>query len=156
MKIKLIAIGKQAHSWVEAAFHQYQKRLPPPFALQLIEISPIKVAKHYEPAQIKQLEGEKILKSIATNDFVVGLDERGTLYSTEQLAQQWEYWQSLSRPLCFIIGGACGLSVPCKQRADSLWSLSPLTFPHLMVRVMLVEQLYRTWSILHNHPYHRN
>jgi len=100
-------------------------------------------------------EADSLLDAIPDKAHVIALDNRGKSWSTEQVATQLASWQELGKSLVFLIGGADGLHPRCRDRADQMWSLSQLTFPHPLVRVVLVEQLYRAQSLLDNHPYHR-
>jgi len=102
-----------------------------------------------------QAEGEQLLARIRSSEQVVLLDEQGTQYSSQALATRLSDWQADGRDLCFLIGGPDGVSAACRQRADATWSLSDLTLPHGLARVLLVEQLYRAWSLQNGHPYHR-
>ena len=100
-------------------------------------------------------EGERILAAIPDNHHVVALDVKGKAWSTEQLAQQLAHWQADGRDVSLLVGGPDGLTDDCLQRANQRWSLSALTFPHPLVRIVMAEQLYRAWAVLQNHPYHR-
>lgn len=102
-----------------------------------------------------QAEGEQLLARIRSSEQVVLLDEKGTQYSSQVLATRLSDWQADGRDLCFVIGGPDGVAAACRQRADVTWSLSALTLPHGLARVLLVEQLYRAWSLQNGHPYHR-
>lgn len=155
MPIKLVAVGRNMPNWVTEAYSDYAKRLPPEFALHLVEIKPEIRAKNDNIAKIVTVEGEKLLAAVPPQHTVIALDERGTSWSTQQLATQLQQWQENKHKLCFMIGGPDGLSQACRDRANGLWSLSALTLPHPLVRVLIAEQLYRAWSILAHHPYHR-
>lgn len=155
MKIHLITIGQHLPEWINIGYTEYAKRLPPECSLELIELPAIKRAKNYPVAQIKEEEGERLLAAVPKNCYLLALDERGTLWDTMTLSQQLSGWQQQGQHMALLVGGADGLSDSCKQAAKKLWSLSPLTLPHGMVRIIVAEQLYRAWSILQNHPYHR-
>lgn len=142
-------------AWVDTAWQDYAKRLSRDMPLQLIEIAAKKRGKGQDLARIQRQEGEQCLAAIAPHDHVIALDENGKHWNTRQFADQLSQWQQLGKPLCFLIGGAEGLAPACRERANGFWSLSALTLPHPLVRPMLAEQLYRAWSLLNNHPYHR-
>jgi len=156
MKLNLLAVGTKMPSWVTDGYQEYAKRLPRECSLHLHEIAPAKRGKTASATQWMQEEGERILAAIPANHHVVALDVQGKPWSTEQLAQQLENWQSDGRDVSLIVGGPDGLSQACLQRADQRWSLSALTLPHPLVRIVMSEQLYRAWTVLQNHPYHRS
>jgi len=142
-------------SWVEAGVKDYLKRLPPHLAFNLVELPLPKRGKNADIKRLMQQESEAILQQIKTTDWVVALEVTGKTYSTEQLAQQLKHWQLERRDVKLLIGGPDGLHPDCLQRANQTWSLSPLTLPHPLVRVIVTEQIYRANSILSGHPYHR-
>ncbi len=155
MKMVLIAVGDRMPAWVAEGFERYRSRLPPECALSLKEISPGKRGKKPEIGRILKEEGKKMLAAIAPGSYVVALDIGGRLLSTPELAQRFSGWLGDGRDLSLLIGGPEGLDEAVLARADWRWSLSPLTFPHPLARVLVAEQLYRAWSILNHHPYHR-
>lgn len=155
MRLNLIAVGKRMSSWVDAGFREYAKRMPAELSLNLIEISAVKHAKNLNAQKILEREGKQVLAAIPANNYVVALDVRGKTFSTEQLAEQLQAWRENARDVSLLVGGPEGLSDECLNRADFKWSLSKLTFPHPLVRVIIAEQLYRAFTILSNHPYHR-
>lgn len=142
-------------AWIEAGYAEYANRLPRDCALTLTEISALKRTKQSVTAQVLRQEGERLLAAVPVGARRVVLDERGAPWDTRQLAGQLADWRQQGRNVALIIGGPEGLDRAVKTQADDLWSLSPLTLPHPLVRVIVAEQLYRAWSILHNHPYHR-
>jgi 23S rRNA (pseudouridine1915-N3)-methyltransferase len=142
-------------AWVDAGYGEYAKRLPPECGLQLLEIEPGHRGKGGSPEVARRVECERILAAIPKGARVIALDVRGRTRTTEQLAEELAGWMSGSRDVALLVGGPDGLAEPCLARSDARWSLSPLTFPHPLVRVILAEQLYRAWSILRGHPYHR-
>ena len=152
MKIRLLAVGTRMPAWVEAGFENFRKRLPLENSLQLIEVA---AGGQRDDIRNRKAEGERLLARVTDRDFVVVLDEKGRSMDTVKLSQEFEKWRESGRDLVLLIGGASGLSQTCKKRADFSWSLSPLTFPHALVRVLVAEQLYRAWSVLMRHPYHR-
>ncbi len=155
MNIYLLAVGNKMPDWVSKGYNEYAKRLNNDCCLKLIEIAPVKRGKNADLCKIKTAEGEKILAAIPKNCFVVALEVEGKPWTTEVLAQQMETWMHSGQDIALLVGGPEGLSHTCVQRANIKWSLSPLTLPHPLVRVLLSEQLYRAYSILKNHPYHR-
>lgn len=155
MQLTIVAIGKSMPRWVEAGFQEYSKRLPPEFHLQLIEIEAGKRGKNADITRILKDEGEKIIAAIPKSNPVIALEREGKEWDTPTLAKNLQQWQLESRSVSFLIGGPEGLSEDCLNKADQKWSLSRLTFPHPLVRIILAEQLYRAWSLLKGHPYHR-
>lgn len=156
MRIQIIAVGKKMPSWVTAGYEEYSKRLPNEFKITLTEISPAKRSStRPDIARIVEEEGIQILKYLPSHTKIIALDVIGERWSTEQLANQLSRWEADTPQLSFIIGGADGLSHTCLNQAHHRWSLSPLTFPHPLVRIILIEQLYRAVSFMRNHPYHR-
>jgi len=140
---------------VETAFTEYQRRFPKDLPLELIEIPAGKRGKNADIPRILQKEGELTLAALAKGARVVTLDIPGKPWTTPQLAQQLESWKQDGRDVALLIGGPEGLAPECKAAAEQSWSLSPLTLPHPLVRVVVAESLYRAWSITANHPYHR-
>jgi len=155
MKIKLIAVGTKMPSWVETAFNTYAQRLPRDCSLELIEIPAAKRTRNQLANKWMEKEGELILKVIDSSDWVVALDVKGKSWTTNQLAGEITKWQSMGNNIALLVGGPDGLSEQCLNRANQRWSLSDLTLPHPMVRVVLSEAIYRAWSVTVNHPYHR-
>lgn len=171
MQIHLLSVGRRMPGWVDAGFSEYAKRLPPSCALRLIEVEPAARGKglarartkagmraQVPPAERARLladEGERLLKAIPSHAFTVALDVRGRLWSTEKLAVELEGWLASGRDVALLVGGPDGLSDACLARAQQRWSLSALTFPHPLVRVILAEQIYRAWTLTQGHPYHR-
>ena len=142
-------------SWVVEGYKEYAGRMPPECALNLIEIPAEKRAKGADLKRISEKEGKRVLGAIPKNCQVIALEIQGKMFSTEKLATQLENWMQDGRDVALLIGGPEGLSQECLKKAEQHWSLSPMTMPHPMVRVVLAEQIYRAWSILKNHPYHR-
>lgn len=154
MHLKVAAVGQRAPAWVEQAWSDYSRRLPATLGLELRELP---VARRGRNADIERLIKQECdaLLAVAAGARVVALDVAGSAWSTEQLARRLAQWTQDGRDVCFLIGGPDGLAPGCLQKAEYRWSLGPLTLPHALVRVVLAEQLYRAWSILQNHPYHR-
>jgi 23S rRNA (pseudouridine1915-N3)-methyltransferase len=140
-------------AWVDEGFVEYSGRMPREARIDLMALKP--APRGGPVGRIIDTEGERILATLPAGCVKVVLDERGTLIRTAELARRIARWQETGRNVAFIVGGADGLSDSVKQSADFTWSLSPLTLPHGLARVVLAEQLYRAVSILHNHPYHR-
>ncbi|RDI42826.1 23S rRNA (pseudouridine(1915)-N(3))-methyltransferase RlmH [Aquicella lusitana] len=155
MRIRLITVTHKSPSWVREGYNEYAKRLPPSCALELVEISAEKRTANADLQRITEREGEKILAAVKPGHHVIALDVKGKLWTTEELAGQMDDWRQQGRNIDLLVGGPDGLAPACIQKAAEKWSLSTLTFPHILVRVIVAEQLYRAWSILHQHPYHR-
>ncbi|HLF98795.1 MAG TPA: 23S rRNA (pseudouridine(1915)-N(3))-methyltransferase RlmH [Methylococcaceae bacterium] len=155
MRLELIAVGERMPAWVREGYDEYAKRLPRECALHLREIEPGARGKSQDPARAVALEGERMLAALPKGARVVALDVKGVEHATEELAGRLETWLADGRDVALLVGGPDGLAPECLARAEERWSLSRLTLPHPLVRVVLAEQLYRAWSILRNHPYHR-
>lgn len=155
MNIYLISVGNRMPRWVVEGYEEYAKRLPGECALQLIEIAPGHRGKHADTARTLRDEGERMLKAVPKGCRVLALDVLGRAWSTEQLSGQLARWMADGPDLALLVGGPEGLAPACLEAAELRWSLSPLTMPHPLVRVVVAEQLYRAWSLLRNHPYHR-
>ena len=153
--LKIITVGHKMPKWIEMGFTDYQKRLVKPFQLELIEIPSKSFCDDWPAAKIKAFEAELILAKVQPQDYCIALDVKGEMLSTEDLAQKIPHWQGHSPNIAFLIGGREGLDAECLARAQFKWSLSRLTFPHQMVKILLAEQLYRAVSIINHHPYHR-
>lgn len=154
MKIQLIAVGTKMPVWVTMGFEEYQRRFPKEMPFELIEIPAGKRGKNADTKRILDLEGRAMLAA-AGKAKIVTLDIPGKTWTTEQLASQLDGWKNDGRDIALLIGGPEGLSPECKAAAEQSWSLSPLTLPHPLVRVVVAESLYRAWSVTINHPYHR-
>jgi 23S rRNA (pseudouridine1915-N3)-methyltransferase len=155
MKCRLIAAGTRLPDWIDAGFREYQKRLRSPLVLELVEI-PVALRRAGEnPKRAISREGEHMLASLGREDYVVSLEIAGPSMTTLQLSEWLAARLRDARPLALLIGGPDGLADECRSRADQSWSLSPLTLPHGLVRVVLAEQIYRAMSLLAGHPYHR-
>jgi len=141
--------------WVQQGYDEYAKRLPRECELVLKEIAPGKRGKNSDVVRIVKEEGERMIAAIPQSAFIVALDIPGKQWTTPELAQGMQRWLDSGQQIALLVGGPEGLADSAKQLARESWSLSRLTFPHPLVRVMVAEQLYRAWSILHNHPYHR-
>ncbi len=142
-------------TWIESGFKEYAKRLPKNINFKLIEINPAIRGKNNSAENYKQKEEENINAVLADKSFIIALDEHGKTISSQKLANQLQTWNDENQHISLIIGGADGLSDAIKKKANQLWSLSGMTLPHGLVRVMIAEQIYRAWTITQNHPYHR-
>ncbi|KFA59482.1 23S rRNA (pseudouridine(1915)-N(3))-methyltransferase RlmH [Gilliamella sp. Choc4-2] len=155
MKIQLIAVGTKMPNWVTIAFNDYQSRFPKDMPLELVEIPAGKRTKNADIVRILDKEGEAMLSACGKSNRIVALDIPGKPYTTYNLAEQLEHWKADGRDVSLLIGGPEGLSPACKAAAQQSWSLSPLTLPHPLVRIIVAESLYRAFSLTTNHPYHR-
>ena len=155
MKILILSVGSRPPEWVRRGFEEYTKRMPPECRVELVEIAPAKRSKTMPPERLREQESERILAALPKGARVVALEVGGKSWSTEALAERLESWQLEGRDIALLVGGPDGLAPACRSRADELWSLSPLTLPHMLVRILLAEQLYRAWSITRGHPYHK-
>ena len=155
MNIFLIAVGTKMPEWVTQGYQEYAQRLPAKCALVLKEIPAEKRLKNSNIDAITNKECEKIRAAIPNNCRIVALDVKGQSWSTEKLANRMQDWMMGGQDVAMIIGGPDGLSKELLQMAQEKWSLSALTFPHPLVRVILAEQIYRAFTVTENHPYHR-
>ena len=146
MRVTILSVGHKMPAWIQEGFHEYQRRMPPEIRVELTELKPDKTRAD---------EGKRILAALPDGATLLALDERGKAISTQGLSVMLSEWMRDASHPVFAIGGADGLADEVKARADKLISLSALTLPHLLVRVVLAEQLYRAWTILARHPYHR-
>lgn len=144
MKLRVLAVGK-APSWIDEGFASYAQRLPRDNALELVVVAP----------RTGQSEGERLLAAVRAREVVVVLDRRGRSLSSEGLATLLADWRLAGRDVALLVGGADGFDERIRENAEDVISLSQLTFPHLLVRVLIAEQIYRAWSILTGRPYHR-
>lgn len=153
MKIRLLSIGTRLPGWVNEGYQSYVRRLPRDNALLLEEIP---LAKHRDDTARRVAdEGARMLKRLSKDEQVIALDERGANWSSADLAVELDRWRHGGRDVALLIGGPDGLSDDCLGRADSRWSLSPHTLPHGLARLLVAEQIYRAWTLLSGHPYHR-
>ena len=152
MKLAIVAMGQRMPGWVDQAFDDYAKRLPRDFAVELTELKPAPRGKSVP--QILALEATRILGACGEANIVV-LDERGSAWSTQAFAQRLARWRDDAQDIAFVIGSADGLDASVKRRAKAMLQLSAMTLPHALARIVLIEQIYRAWSLLAAHPYHR-
>ena len=155
MHARLIAVGERMPRWVAEGFAEYRKRLAHELPLELIELKSGSRGKGRDDARAMQDEGDAILAALHRDTHVIALDGGGSSWSSEQLAARLGDWRMGGRDVAFIIGGPDGHSTAVLERADQRWSLGPLTLPHMLVRLVLAEQLYRATTIIAGHPYHR-
>ncbi len=155
MRARLIAVGERMPGWVAEGFAEYRKRLSHELPLELVELKPGARGKGRDDAKAILDEGAAILAAIGRDTHVVALDGRGKTWSSEDLANQLQQWRMAGRDLALLIGGPDGHAPEVLARADQRWSLGPLTLPHMLVRLVLAEQLYRATTIVAGHPYHR-
>ncbi|MBS7456240.1 23S rRNA (pseudouridine(1915)-N(3))-methyltransferase RlmH [Coralloluteibacterium stylophorae] len=155
MKARLIAVGERAPEWVATGFADYQKRLSHWLPLELVEVAPGLRGRNRDAARAMADEGQRVVAAFPKGGLVVALDGRGRGHSSEDLARRLEHWRQQGRDLAFLIGGPEGHAPEVLAAADERWSLGPLTLPHMLVRLVVAEQLYRAASLLANHPYHR-
>jgi 23S rRNA (pseudouridine1915-N3)-methyltransferase len=159
VKLRIVAIGHKAPDWVNAGFEDYARRMPREARIELIELKPgTRGGQNPSEAAIERIlaaEKDRILAAVPTGSVKIALDERGKAVSTADLARKLAGWMQDGRDAAFMIGSADGLDAGLKKDADLLLSLSAMTLPHAMVRVLLAEQLYRALSLIQNHPYHR-
>lgn len=155
LKITLVTMGNKMPTWVDQAVTEYTKRLQDGVAVTIVEIPLIRRGKSTDLSRIMEKEMAMMSAAIPNNARVIALDLAGEAFSSEQLAQKIARLQQITSHLCFLIGGPEGLASALLARSDERWSLSMLTLPHTLVRITLLEALYRAWSILHHHPYHK-
>jgi len=156
MKIKILAVGNKMPRWVSDGYQEYSKRMPREMSLELIEIAPGNRGKNADILRAIKKESDAILAHVEKQDYVIALEVKGKNWTTEKLASNMESWQMSGQTVVLLVGGPEGLSESCRVRANQQWSLSALTLPHPVVRIVLAEQIYRAWSVTQNHPYHRS
>lgn len=155
MQINLLVIGTRMPAWVNEGYNEYARRMPRECRLVLNEIPLARRSKSQVVERAIKAEGQRMLAALPDRQQVIALDVKGRSWSTEQLAKQLDGWRQDGRDVSLLVGGPDGLAAECLQRADQTWSVSALTLPHPLVRVVLAEQLYRAWSLNSGHPYHR-
>ena len=155
MRITLYAVGNKMPGWIAEGFKEYARRFPRDLSFELVEITPGKRGKNADIARILEKEGEQTLAAVPKGARIVTLEVTGKPWDTHQLAGQLTKWQHDGREVALLVGGPEGLAPACIKASEQKWSLSPLTLPHPMVRVIVAESLYRAWSLNNNHPYHR-
>lgn len=155
MRIRIIAVGTKMPDWVEQGYAEYAKRMPRECVVEMVELPLAQRTKNTDIAKAMEKEGESMLAMVGKGEQIIVLDVKGKPWSTEQLAENMASWKMSGTNYCLLIGGPDGLAPACLTMAAVKWSLSPLTLPHPLVRIVLIEQLYRACTILQNHPYHK-
>lgn len=155
MRIRLLAVGQKMPDWVTEGYQEYAKRLQDDVRLDLVEIPAAKRTRSNEAEQWKRQEAEAIQAAIHPSDRVVALDVLGKPWSTEDLRDRTAKWLQGGQNIALLVGGPDGLAPELLAQASERWSLSPLTLPHPLVRIVVAEQIYRAWTLLKGHPYHR-
>lgn len=142
--------------WIETGYQEYSRRLGRDCRLQLRQLPTSRRSQHQSASEVVRQDGERLLAALPGSGPVVALDEKGASMDSAKLARRFRDWMENHNDVSLLIGGADGLSGACLEQASERWSLSPLTFPHGLVRVVVAEQIYRAYSLYHNHPYHRS
>lgn len=155
MNVYVIAVGQRMPSWIKEGYQDYARRLPPQCALHLLEIAAAKRGKTGSPTLWRQDESRRLLAVIPKGSTVVACDEQGKSWTTAEVARHLQDWMDEGHDVALLVGGPDGLDPACLEQAAYRWSLSFLTLPHGLVRVLLAEQIYRAFSLLKHHPYHR-
>lgn len=155
MRIHLLAVGKRMPGWVETGVAEYARRMPRECALKVTGLAPARRHKGQTVAQARAEEAERLLAAVPDGALIVALDEGGREFASADLARRLRGWMHDGQDVALLVGGPDGLDPNCLERAHLTWSLSRLTLPHALVRVVLAEQLYRATTILSGHPYHR-
>lgn len=143
-------------AWIRQGFEDYQGRFPNYINLSLREVGMPDRSPNSDVLKLKEEEGDRLLARVNADELVIALDEGGKQWSSRELAAELAEWQQDQRDVSLLVGGPDGLSRQCLDRANKTWSLSRLTLPHMLVRVLIAEQLYRAFAITQNHPYHRD
>ena len=155
MKIQLIAVGTKMPDWVEKGYQEYARRFPKELQLELLEINAGKRGKNADIKRILKKEGELTLAAIPKGNKIVTLEVTGKAWTTAQLADEMSKWQLDAKNISLLIGGPEGLAPECIAKSEQRWSLSALTLPHPLVRIIVAESLYRAFTLTINQPYHR-
>jgi 23S rRNA (pseudouridine1915-N3)-methyltransferase len=155
MRVTILSVGHKMPAWIQEGFHEYVRRMPPEIRVEMVELKPEERGAGKSAEKAKEIEGERLIAAVPSGATLLALDEKGRSVTTQGLSVMLSEWMRDAVHPVFAIGGADGLSAAVKERSDKLVSLSALTLPHALVRVVLAEQLYRAWSILARHPYHR-
>jgi 23S rRNA (pseudouridine1915-N3)-methyltransferase len=155
MRIEVISASARQPDWVRSGFDAYAKRLRGSCSLALTEVALARRNKSTAPARGLDEEGRRMLAAVPKGARIVALDESGRGFNTRELARHLERWMAAGQPVALLIGGPDGLAPKCLDRAAEQWSLSPLTLPHGLARVVVAEAIYRAWTLLEGHPYHR-
>jgi 23S rRNA (pseudouridine1915-N3)-methyltransferase len=156
MHLRLLAVGDRQPGWVDDAVGSYTERYPREWRFRIETLPAARRGRNEPPDKALEAEAAQLLQRFGAGERIVLLDERGRQLSSRGLAVRLADWQSDGRDLCFVIGGPDGVADAVRDRADFTWSLSSLTLPHGLARVLTAEQLYRAWSLRAGHPYHRD
>lgn len=156
MRIAVVSASARQPDWVRNGFDAYAKRLRGSCTLTLTEVALPRRSRSRPKPDLVDAEGRQLLARVPKGAHVTALDERGSPWTTAELAHRLEQWLAGGRPVALLIGGPDGLSQACRERADESWAVSALTLPHGLVRIVVAEAIYRAWSVLENHPYHRD
>ena len=155
MQINIVAVGNRQPDWMEKGVNEYLKRFPPEIKIHLHQVAAVKRGRNNNKQNITRQEAERISSHIPEGHRLIVMDEKGRSRNTLALSKEIENWMQQGVNISFVIGGADGVDKSLLERANEIWSLSDLTLPHGLARIILAEQLYRAWSVLRNHPYHR-
>lgn len=155
MELRIVAVGERPPDWVVDGVREFTRRMPRQLPVRVVPVSVGKGRQKGDTQGVKADEGRRLLAA-SQGCYRVALDERGRQWDTSTLARQLDEWMLDGDDIAFLVGGADGLDAGCLEQVQRRWSLSPLTLPHMLVRVILAEQLYRAWTVLNNHPYHRD
>jgi 23S rRNA (pseudouridine1915-N3)-methyltransferase len=156
MRISVLAVSRRLPAWQNTGIEEYARRLPAELKPRIIEITPARRGKHIPPAKALAEEAGRLRAALPDNAHLIVLDERARQCTTRQFAESMQAWQLDNVHAVFVIGGADGLDPAIREQADASLALSKLTLPHGLARLLLLEQVYRAWSLLNNHPYHRD
>lgn len=156
MHLRLLAVGSRQPHWVDDAFDSYVTRFPREWRFQLLTIDTARRARNESRQRAAAAESRQLLAKLARGEQLILLDQQGRQMTSERLAERVSGWQTDGRDLAFVIGGPDGVAESLRNRAEFVWSLSELTLPHGLARVLFAEQMYRAWSLLAGHPYHRD
>lgn len=156
MQLTLLVVGRRATGWLREAAREYLRRFPPELEFTVTELPPARRSASEPRETVLRAEARNLIRALPRSAFVVALDERGRQHDTAGMARKLAGWMGSCRRIAFLIGGADGLDASIIARADEVWALSKMTLPHGLARIILLEQLYRAWTILSKHPYHRD
>jgi len=156
MHIHLITVSSKQKKWEKLAFDDYKARLPSKWRFQFDEINTIRRKKNESTSNLVKEESKKILTKIKSNESIIVLDEEGENFTTKELYLKLQLMSNVNSNLCFVIGGPDGISEELKQKSLMKWSLTNLTLPHGLAKIVFIEQIYRLWTLESHHPYHRD
>jgi len=155
MRIQIITVCSKMPRWVTEGYEEYAKRLPKHCSLSLCEIPLGKRRSNTNIQRLQEKESQQMLSMAGKHDHIIALEAQGAPWSTEQLANELQSWRHSGTNVSLLVGGPEGIASKVSSKAHQQWSLSSLTLPHTMVRLVIAEQIYRAWSIINHHPYHR-